>query len=156
MVLTASRPWPKGIGKAPELDQLNGGTTPEEFQAGKGALQALMDRSSPPTVLTPHRTPSSSRSAAGNGTTGATGTSTTTLPGSAFNSRDRGLTSVTTPVAKTEQKTEPLLKAWDVGTTKTERRKGPRSFYQDFVIFSRTDVVGTFEPVLVDLANREH
>jgi hypothetical protein len=37
-------PWPKGVATRPEMDQLNGGTPPAEFQADVQAFMELLER----------------------------------------------------------------------------------------------------------------
>jgi len=42
--LTLPLPWPKGVPTAPEMDQENGGTTPEDFERDRARLEAAMER----------------------------------------------------------------------------------------------------------------
>ena len=44
MVTTLPLPWPKGVGTAPELDQEQGGTPPEEFAADVDQLKTEIYR----------------------------------------------------------------------------------------------------------------
>ena len=42
--LTLPLPWPKGVTTAPEMDQEDGGTPPEDFERDRERLQTAMER----------------------------------------------------------------------------------------------------------------